>query len=89
VGSRIYISPDKLAKLPEDEYYWHELLGLVVETESGQNLGWIHAIIPGAGHDVYACFDGKREILLPAVAEVIRKVDVAAGVMVVRLPKGL
>ncbi len=89
VGCRILISPDKLEKLPDDEYYWHELLGLQVITEAAQNLGTIAAIMPGKNHDVYICAGREREILLPAVGEVILKVDVPAGVMVVRLLKGL
>jgi len=89
VGCRILISPDKLIKLEEDEYYWHELLGLEVATEGGQGLGRIAAIIPGENHDVYVCADRGRELLLPAIGEVIRKVDIAAGVMVVRLLEGL
>lgn len=89
VGCQILVSPDKLAKLPDDEYYWHELVGLQVITETAQNLGTIASIIPGENHDVYICAGHEREIMLPAVGEVIRKVDVAAGVMVVRLLKGL
>jgi 16S rRNA processing protein RimM len=89
VGCRILISSDKLGKLPDDEYYWHELLGLQVTTEAGQSLGRIDTIVPGTGHDIYICTGGEREILLPAVAEVIRKIDIDAGVMVVRLLEGL
>lgn len=89
VGSKIFILPDTLAKLPEDEYYWHELLGIEVRTETGLNLGRITSIVPGAGHDLYVCTGREREILLPAVGQVIRKVDIAAGVMVVRLIEGM
>jgi 16S rRNA processing protein RimM len=88
-GCRILIDPEKLEKLPEDEYYWHELLGLQVTTEAGQRLGRIESIVPGKNHDVYVCTGHEREILLPAVGEVIRKIDINAGVMVVRLLKGL
>jgi 16S rRNA processing protein RimM len=89
VGCQILISPDKLEKLPEGEYYWHELLGLQVTTEAGQSLGRIESIVPGENHDVYVCAGNEREILLPVIGEVIRKVDIKAGVMVVRLLKGL
>jgi 16S rRNA processing protein RimM len=89
VGCKIYILPDMLAKLPEDEYYWHELLGMEVETETGRKLGRVASILSGGGHDLYVCRGGEREILLPAVGEVIRKVDTTAGVMVVRLIEGL
>jgi len=89
VGCRILISSDKLEKLSEDEYYWHELLGLQVTTEAGQSLGRIESIVPGENHDVYVCTGHEREILLPAIGEVIRKIDIDAGVMVVRLLEGL
>lgn len=89
VGCRILISPDKLNKLPEDEYYWHELLGLQVTTEAGECLGRVASIIPGENHDVYVCAGPEREIWLPAVGDVIRKIDIHAGVMVVRRPEGL
>lgn len=89
VGCRVLISSDKLEKLPENEYYWHELLGLWVMTETGQNLGRIESIIPGEGHDVYVCAGNERDILLPAIGEVVRKVDIDAGIMVVRPLKGL
>jgi 16S rRNA processing protein RimM len=64
-------------------------LELEVRTETGRNLGRITSIVPGAGHDLYVCTGREREILLPAVGEVIRKVDIAAGVMVVRLIEGI
>lgn len=89
VGCRIFMSPDKLEKLPEDEYYWYELLGLQVRTEEGQSLGRIESIVPGANHDVYVCAGNEGEVLLPAIGEVIRKIDIDAGVMVVRLLEGL
>lgn len=89
VGCRVLISPDKLDKLPEDEFYWHELLGLQVQTEEGQSLGRIGSIIPCRNHDVYVCKGSEGEILLPAIGDVIRKVDIDAGVMIVRLLKGL
>ncbi|MBA4395951.1 MAG: 16S rRNA processing protein RimM [Syntrophus sp. (in: bacteria)] len=89
VGCRILISPDKLEKLPEDEYYWYELLGLRVTTEAGQSLGRIESIVPGANHDIYVCAGNEGEIFLPAIGDVIRKIDIDAGVMVVRLLEGL
>jgi 16S rRNA processing protein RimM len=88
VGCRILISPDKLKKLPEDEHYWHELLGLRVMTEAGRDLGRIVSIVPAGSHDVYVCAGNGQEIMLPAIGEVIRKIDIDAGVMVVRLLEG-
>ena len=89
VGCRILAPCEQLEKLSGDEYYWRDLLGLVVVTEGGQVLGKIRSIFPTGSNDVYVCDGGEREILLPAITEVVRKVDLEEGIMVVRLLDGL
>ncbi len=89
VGGRVSAATDKLAALPEGEYYWHELLGMEAVTEEGTSLGRIKEIFSTGGSDVYVCDNGKEERLLPAIAEVIRKVDKNAGILTVRLLAGL
>jgi 16S rRNA processing protein RimM len=88
-GSSVWISSEKTEKLPDGEYYWSEIIGLQVLTEEDQILGRIEAVFPTGSNDVYVCRGGGREILLPAIEEVVRKIDRARGVMVVRLLKGL
>ncbi|MBI4634485.1 MAG: 16S rRNA processing protein RimM [Deltaproteobacteria bacterium] len=89
VGAEILIAPERFAKLPDDEFYWWELIGLEVLNEEGQPLGRIETVFPTGGADVYVCTGGEREILLPAVGEVIRNVDKKKRTMVVRLLEGL
>jgi 16S rRNA processing protein RimM len=89
VGSGIFIPADKLEKLPEDEYYWHQIIGLKAVTETGDYLGEVSSIFPAGGADVYAISGGAKEILLPAIGDVIRKIDLKKGEVVVRLPEGL
>jgi 16S rRNA processing protein RimM len=88
-GLSIFLPYDSLETLPEGEYYWEDLIGLAVVTEDGKPLGQIESIFPTGSNDVYVCKEGGREILLPAIAEVIRSVDVQAGTVVVRLLKGM
>ena len=88
-GSSVWISSEKTVKLPDGEYYWSEIIGLQVLTEEDQILGRIDAVFPTGSNDVYVCRGGGREILLPAIEEVVRKIDTDRGVMVVRLLKGL
>lgn len=88
-GLAIFVPYSILGELPEGEYYWEDLIGLRVETEDGRPLGVIEGVFPTGSNDVIVCRAGTREILLPAIAEVIRAVDVGAGRMVVRLLKGL
>jgi len=89
IGSRVLISADTQAELSADEYYWRDLIGLRVLTEEGCFLGYIAYIFPTGSNDVYVCSGGEREVLLPAISDVILKVDLEKKEMVVRLLKGL
>lgn len=88
-GCSVWMPSEKMQKLPEGEYYWREIIGLQVLTEEDEILGRIEAVFPTGGNDVYVCRGGGREILLPAIGDVVRKIDTDRGVMVVRLLKGL
>jgi 16S rRNA processing protein RimM len=88
-GSSVWMHSEEMQKLPEGEYYWREIIGLQVLTEEDEILGRIEAVFPTGGNDVYVCRGGGREILLPAIGDVVRKIDTDRGVMVVRLLKGL
>jgi len=82
------IPGDMLEDLPEGEYFWRDIIGLDVYDEEGKHLGVIESIFPTGSNDVYVC-KGEREILLPAIAEVICHVDIDKRIMTVRLLEGL
>lgn len=71
-------------QLPEGEYYHHELIGMQVFESNGNLLGKIDEILVTGANDVYVIRqpDGK-EILLPAIKEVILQVDRGSGRMTV------
>lgn len=90
-NGRILI-PDAMAiPLGEDEYYNRDLYGLKVVTEEGEELGEITEIFPTGSNDVYVVEkDGKgKELLLPAIKDCIKNVDLENGVMTVKLLEGL
>ncbi|MCX5853878.1 MAG: ribosome maturation factor RimM [Deltaproteobacteria bacterium] len=89
VGCDVMIPADKLKDLAENEYYWRDIIGLDVMTEDGHFLGKIETIFPTRGNDVYVCTGGEREILLPAIADVIQNIDLEQRRVVVRLLEGL
>ena len=63
---------------------------MAVSTEDGEPLGEIAEIIETPGNDVYIIRkEGARDLPIPALAEVIVQVDIAAARMVVRLLPGL
>ena len=75
--------------LPDGEYYWKDIIGLGIVTEDGRRLGRITDILPTGSNDVYVCNGDEGEILIPAFDDVVRKIDIEKGVMVVKLPEGL
>jgi len=89
VGSSVWMPLTNMETLPEGEYYWSEIVGLNVITEDGKDLGRIESVFPTGSNDVYVCKGGGKEILLPAISDVVRKIDKKSKVMVVRLLEGL
>lgn len=89
VGCEVLLPSEKLEKLSGDEYYWRDIIGLEVFTEDGEIIGRIESILPTGSNDVYVCTSKEKEILLPAIADVVRKIDIKNGRMVVRLLEGL
>jgi 16S rRNA processing protein RimM len=84
------IPVNQLAKLPPDSYYQHDILGLQVLTLSGRHLGPIVDIILTGSNDVYVikAADG-RQILIPAIKDVIKQVDLIRRMMYIEPIAGL
>jgi 16S rRNA processing protein RimM len=77
-------------KLAADEYYIHDLLGCRVLTANGETLGEIADVLRGGANDVYVVRSPDRgEILLPAIRDVIRRVDPKAKQVIVTPTPGL
>lgn len=89
VGRQVCLPEQLLAETAEGEYYYYQLIGLTVETLDGTPLGTVRAVLETGGNDVYVVEGQGREILVPALEDVIRQVDLTGGRMVVDLPEGL
>ena len=88
-GKDLFIDKDRLPRLPSGEYYHFQLIGLSVETKEGKPLGTLSAVFETGGHDVYVVEKGGKELLIPAIEQVIGEVDLLNGKLVVDLPEGL
>jgi len=76
--------------LEEDEYYIADMIGMQVETEDGKAFGILKDVMETGANDVYVIDSiSHGEVLVPAIKECIRKVDVAEGKMIVHLMDGL
>lgn len=90
VGCDIQLPQTHLPPTEPDEYYHYQLLGLRVRSTDGRQLGTLTSILETGPHDVYVVTDENgRELLLPAVADVILEIDLKDRGMVVDPPQGL
>ena len=73
----------------EDTYYHYQLIGLLVVTTSGEELGEITDIVTTGANEVFVVRGPRRELLIPAIEDVVREVDVGGGRMVIEPIPGL
>ncbi|MEZ4659604.1 MAG: ribosome maturation factor RimM [Caldilineaceae bacterium] len=90
----LFVHEENAVELAADEYWVHEIVGLAVYTDEGQHLGRVSEVLATGANDVYiiapvGLLNQGREILLPAIADVIQKVDIGAGRLIVKLPPGI
>ncbi|MBN1276070.1 MAG: 16S rRNA processing protein RimM [Deltaproteobacteria bacterium] len=79
----------KEASGTDDEFFWHEILGLEVFLDTGECIGVVSNILSPGGNDIYVVKNGDKEIFLPATYEVIREVDLDEGKMIISPMEGL
>jgi 16S rRNA processing protein RimM len=79
----------RLPDLEDGSYYWSDLIGLAVQTVDRQPLGTLSSIFRTGSNDVYVVRAGDDETLIPALASVVKAVDLENGTMTVALPEGL
>lgn len=83
IGQTIAVRRSQLPALPEDEYYWSDLVGLEVVTVDGVEFGKIDYLFQTGANDVMSV-KGEKERLVPWIREqVVKEVDLQAGRVVV------
>ncbi|SHF31936.1 ribosome maturation factor RimM [Desulforamulus putei] len=89
-GGLLQVTTEELTPLPEDSYYIFQIVGLTVIDEKGQELGKVVQVLQTGANDVYVVKrEQGKDILIPALKSVVKKIDVPGGKMEVELPEGL
>lgn len=90
-NATLKINREDSLPLDENEYYMCDLYDLEVETEEGRKLGVLTDIIETGSNDVYVIKhkETKKEILIPAIKQCIKQIDLEEGKMIVHLLEGL
>ena len=85
----VYVPRESLDNLAEDTYFVVDLIGLDV-FEDENFIGKLTEVITTGSNDVYVVKrEGEKDILLPALKEVVLDVNINEGFMKVKIPEGL
>ncbi|MFC1911631.1 ribosome maturation factor RimM [Chloroflexota bacterium] len=88
-GKIVEIHQNQAHSLPEGQYYHFQLIGLEVRTTRGELLGNITDIISAVSNDTYVVNGEKGEILIPAIEDVVKSVDLDKGHLIIEPIEGL
>lgn len=89
VGRELHVPRGELPPADEHTFYWYDLAGLSVYTETGEYIGQIAEFFPTGSNEVLVVRDGLRESLLPFIKDVILAIDTEQGWLRVRAIPGL
>lgn len=86
----LYVTRENAVKLKKNEYFIADLIGLVAKSDEGEDLGTLSDVLQTGANDVYVLSkEGSDDILLPAIRECVKEVDLDNGEITVHLLPGL
>lgn len=89
-GARLKVPEDELVSLEEDEFYYHEIIGCLVVTEEGEELGKIKEILETGANDVWVVKrTGGKDLLIPFIDEVVKEINVDEKLVKIHVMEGL
>ena len=89
-GKSLYVTRENAVKLKKNEYFIADLIGLKAVSEDGTELGKITDVLQTGANDVYVIKKtGEEDLLLPAIKDCVKEVDIEGGKMVVHVLPGL
>lgn len=75
--------------LTEGQYHHHQIIGLQVKTTQGELLGHITEILTGKSNDNYIVRGAKGQILIPAIEDIVKSIDLDQGCVTIEAIEGL
>lgn len=88
-GAAIGVRRKDVWPVPEDTYYVFDLIGCRVLGETGRDIGVIDDVWKMPANDVFAVTSGSKEVLIPVVKSVVKKIDLERKVVVIEEMEGL
>lgn len=79
-----------MTKLDEGEFYFHEIIGCIIFTDEGEEVGTIREILTPGANDVWVVKGPKgKDILIPYIEQIVKDVDITAKKIIITPIEGL
>lgn len=90
-GGLLKVSEEDRVPLENNEYYFDDIIGCHVQTESGDNVGVITSIITTGANDVWVVKNeaNRKEVLIPYIEDVVKNVDIDHQKITIHVIEGL
>lgn len=88
-GSDLFITRENAVPLEEDEYYIADIIGAVAYTEDGEKFGILKDVLETGANLVYVIGHEGKDVLVPAIPDCVKDVDVEGKKIVVHILPGL
>ena len=86
----LYVTRENAVKLAPNEYFVADLIGLKAVGDDGEDLGEVKDVLQTGANDIYVLHkDGEDDILLPAIKDCVKNVNIEEGTITVHLLNGL
>jgi len=89
IGAQLVAFKKDFPKLPDESYYWFEIEGLKALNEEGNLLGVVTMMFSTGSNDVWVIAQEGREILIPALDDVVKEINLQEGTLLLHIPEGL
>ena len=88
-GQELFVALADAAPLPAGRFYPHQIVGLEVWTVAGDHYGVVSEVLSRAANDIYVVRHAGHDVLAPAIADVVKTIDIDGGRMVIEVIPGL
>ena len=85
----VKIPSSEIIPLPDGAHYYYELVGLEMVAANGDVIGVVEDVVTYPANDVFVVTNNEREYLIPDIPDVIKKIDIDAGKIVINPMQGL
>ncbi len=74
-GMGVLLAKEDLPQLADDEFYWYQLIGLIVSTIEGRHLGTMESVFSNGAQEIMVIKGDDNEYLVPLTDDIIVEQD--------------